>query len=132
MNPYLNPPEKAVWPPIIGKTSVYTTTRLVGTDLQTKPFSSSSSCQKPRVQFPKLSAFTLLYFHLIRLKCLQNSWTAYTERCMWVAGLPTVQFLITYRMQKQRGKAWSILSHEWHVHLGRQRGGGVPDQTKQA
>ena len=27
-------------------------------------------------------------------------------------GLPTVQFLIACSMQKQRGKAWSILSRE--------------------
>ena len=33
-------------------------------------------------------------------------------------------------MQKRRGEAWSILSHEWCSvsHLGIQKGGGVPDQ----
>ena len=38
-----------------------------------------------------------------------------------------IQFLIGCSMQKRRGKAWSILSHEWcYVYLGRQRGRG-PD-----
>ena len=38
--------------------------------------------------------------------------------------LPTVQFLIACSLQKQRGHAWSILSHEWHfVYLSRWGGG---------
>ena len=42
-------------------------------------------------------------------------------------GLPTVQFLIACSMQKRRGKAWSILSHEWCQCLTRYiEGGGVP------
>ena len=39
-------------------------------------------------------------------------------------GLPTVQFLIAYSVQKWRGKTWSILSHERCQYLP--RGGRVP------
>ena len=44
-------------------------------------------------------------------------------------GLPAIQFLIAYSMQKQRRKAWSILWHELHQCLPRQTEGvGVPDR----
>ena len=39
-------------------------------------------------------------------------------------GLPTIQLLIAYSVKKQRGGAWSILSHEVTTE-GRQRGGEV-------
>ena len=42
-------------------------------------------------------------------------------------GLPTVQLLISWSMQKRREKVWSILSCEQRfVYLGRQGGEGSP------
>ena len=51
------------------------------------------------------------------------------------SGLPTVQFLIAFSMQKQRGKytlsIHNVLYHvnEISVYLGRQKGGGVPIES---
>ena len=47
----------------------------------------------------------------------------YLDKSSLVPRLSHLQFLITCSMQKRRGKAWSILSHEWRQ---RQRGGRGP------
>ena len=46
----------------------------------------------------------------------------YGRRVASFPGLPTVQFLIACSMQKWRGKAWSIVSHEWCQCLPRDGG----------